>query len=407
MPQSIAIVGAGLIGRILAFELLQEGCKVSIFDRDSELGSQSCGWTGAGMLAPYAELDAADELVFSLGVASLPLWQKLIAALPEPVFFQRSGTLVVAHSQDRAEFARFQRNIERRLTTIASRTFEREASDKCSAGARAVFIESRSIEQVPAITQPNSVDFHSRVEMLHAADVRNLEPELSSRFSVGLFLRHEGQIDNRQLLHALATALKNLGIDWHANVDVPAVQPFSIVTSHGSFKFDQVIDCRGLSARGDLPKLRGVRGEIIRIHAPEVNLGRPIRLMHPRYPLYIAPRAEGRFVVGATQIESEDMSAMTVQSALELLSAAFSVHPGFANASIVEMEVNCRPALPDNVPRIFSQPGLLRINGLYRHGFLVAPKLVKLARSVIFGEPVSAGFEAVLVEEKSKIASSR
>lgn len=373
MPQSIAIVGAGLIGRILAFELLQEGCKVSIFDRDSELGSKSCGWTGAGMLAPYAELDASDEIVFSLGVASLPLWQELIAALPEPVFFQRSGTLVVAHSQDRAEFARFQRSIERRLSTIDS------------------------------LAQ----DIETSLELLDASGIGNLEPELRTRFSSGLFLRHEGQVDNRQLYNALGAALKNQDISWHANIDVSAVQPFSVVASNGSFKFDQVIDCRGLGARTDVPMLRGVRGEIVRIHAPEVNLGRPIRLMHPRYPLYIAPRDAGCFVVGATQIESEDMSAMTVQSALELLSAAFSVHPGFANASILDMEANCRPALPDNVPRIFSQPGLLRINGLYRHGFLVAPKLAKLARSVIFGEPVSAGFEAILVEEKSKIASSR
>jgi glycine oxidase len=373
MSQSIAIVGAGLIGRILAFELLKEGCKVSIFDRDSELGSKSCAWTGAGMLAPYAELDAADELVFSLGVASLPLWQELIQALPERVFFQRSGTLVVAHSQDRAEFVRFQRSIECKLSTIGS-----------------------LVENV-----------HTNLEVLEANGIGNLEPELSNRFSAGLFLREEGQIDNRQLLYALGTALKSKSVTWHTNVDVSTVQPYSISTSSGSFKFDQVVDCRGLGAKVDLPKLRGVRGEIIRIHAPEVSLGRPIRLMHPRYPLYIAPREEGRFVVGATQIESEDMSAMTVQSALELLSAAFSVHPGFANASILEMEANCRPAFPDNVPRIFSQPGLLRINGLYRHGFLVGPKLAKLARAIIFGEPVSAGFEAVLVEEKEKIASSR
>jgi glycine oxidase len=100
--------------------------------------------------------------------------------------------------------------------------------------------------------------------------------------------------------------------------------------------------------------------------------------MHPRYPLYIVPRENQHYLIGATSIESDDRRPMTVQSALELLSAAFTVHPGFAEASIVELIVNCRPALPDNLPAIQVRDGLIRVNGLYRHGFLISPRLAEL-----------------------------
>jgi glycine oxidase len=138
-----------------------------------------------------------------------------------------------------------------------------------------------------------------------------------------------------------------------------------------------VIDCRGLGARPQWPQLRGVRGEVLRVHAPEVTLQRPVRLVHPRYPLYIAPKPGQVFVIGATEIESEDMSAPSVRSTLELLSAAYAVHTGFAEARILEMATQCRPTLPDNLPALRAPaPGVLQINGLYRHGFMVAPAVL-------------------------------
>ena len=134
-----------------------------------------------------------------------------------------------------------------------------------------------------------------------------------------------------------------------------------------------------MGAKENLPNLRGVRGEIISVKTRDVHLLRPIRLMHPRYPLYIVPRPFKHFLIGATSIESDDDKPMTVQSALELLSAAFVVHPGFAEATILELVVGCRPAFPDNLPKIIYQKGLIRINGLYRHGFLIAPAIVEYA----------------------------
>ncbi|MCE1249115.1 MAG: FAD-binding oxidoreductase, partial [Comamonadaceae bacterium] len=139
---------------------------------------------------------------------------------------------------------------------------------------------------------------------------------------------------------------------------------------------DWLLDCRGLGARAQWRELRGVRGEVLRIHAPEVTLARPTRLVHPRYSIYIAPKQDHLFVIGATEIESDDRSPMSVRSALELLSAVYTVHSGFAEGRILEMNTQCRPTLPDNLPAIrMPQPRVMEINGMYRHGFMQAPAL--------------------------------
>jgi len=145
-----------------------------------------------------------------------------------------------------------------------------------------------------------------------------------------------------------------------------------------------LIDCRGLGGRPQWPGLRGVRGEVLRLHAPEVTISRPTRLLHPRYPLYIAPKPGNVFVVGATEIESDDRSPVSVRSTLELLSAAYAVHPGFAEARVLEAATQVRPALPDNLPALrWLAPRRLQVNGLYRHGFLMAPALLDATLALI------------------------
>jgi glycine oxidase len=105
--------------------------------------------------------------------------------------------------------------------------------------------------------------------------------------------------------------------------------------------------------------------------------------MHPRYQLYIAPKGKGFYVVGATEIESDDEANMTVRSAMELLSAAYSVHPGFAEANIRQHISQSRPAFSNNQPQIIVQDSLLQVNGLFRHGFLIAPVVLAQVLAVI------------------------
>jgi glycine oxidase len=145
-----------------------------------------------------------------------------------------------------------------------------------------------------------------------------------------------------------------------------------------------------MAAREVQSDIRGVKGEMIVIETPEVELARPVRLIHPRFPLYVIPRGDGRFMLGATSIESED-TGVSVRSALELLGAAYTVHPAFGEARIVEFGSGLRPAFPDNLPRISVEQERIIVNGLYRHGFLLAPALAELtlgyvARGVIDNE---------------------
>ena len=80
-------------------------------------------------------------------------------------------------------------------------------------------------------------------------------------------------------------------------------------------------------------------------------------------------------MIGATMIESAEKGAMSVRSAIELLSAAYALHPAFGEAEVLEMSADVRPAFPDNEPRVVARDGRLFLNGAYRHGYLLAPDL--------------------------------
>jgi glycine oxidase len=111
-----------------------------------------------------------------------------------------------------------------------------------------------------------------------------------------------------------------------------------------------------------------------------------VRVLHPRIPLYVVPRGEGIFMVGATMIESDDATRITARSMLELLSAAYALHPAFGEAEIIEIGTQARPAFPDNLPRIRRVGGTLYLNGLFRHGFLLAPALARRAAGVLLDD---------------------
>jgi len=233
-----------------------------------------------------------------------------------------NGSLVVAHARDRADFERFAR-----LTTN-----------------------------------------HRRLD---AREVGELEPALEGRFREGLFYPEEGHVEPRRVLPQLHAAIAKAGGVIQFNSDVKLDDLEGIV-----------IDCRGLSARDAQGELRGVKGEMIVVETAEVELARPVRLIHPRFPLYVIPRGDGRFMLGATSIESED-TGVSVRSALELLGAAYVVHPAFGEARIIEFGSGLRPAFPDNLPRIAIEPERIAVNGLYRHGFLLAPALAELTLAYV------------------------
>jgi len=212
-----------------------------------------------------------------------------------------------------------------------------------------------------------------RFERLDAEGIARLEPDLAGRFSTALLFASEAHLDPRAALRFLAARLTELGGHIRFGTDGEEALP----------KNRPVIDCTGFSACEALENLRGVRGEMLILHSDELTLNRPVRVLHPRIPVYVVPRGGGVFMVGATMIESDDARQITARSALDLLSAAYALHPAFAEAEILEMGAQVRPAFPDNLPRILRRGNRLYVNGLYRHGFLLAPALACMAAEIL------------------------
>ncbi|MBX4936192.1 glycine oxidase ThiO [Rhizobium binae] len=209
-------------------------------------------------------------------------------------------------------------------------------------------------------------------EWLDEPAIAALEPDLAGRFRRALFFRQEAHLDPRQALSGLAAGLEE------------ARMHLLFGSGKADIDCDQVIDCTGAARIGRLPGLRGVRGEMLCIETGDVSLSRPVRLLHPRHPIYIVPRDENRFMVGATMIESDDAGPITARSLMELLNAAYALHPAFGEARVTETGAGVRPAYPDNLPRVTQEGRTLHVNGLYRHGFLLAPAMAgEVARRLL------------------------
>ena len=355
---SIAIVGAGLMGRLIALSLHRDrakhGYQITLFDKDDKSGHQSAAYAAAGLLTPLGEAMHCEANIVEMGFESLKLWPAILASLDGYTFFQQEGAIMVSHEQDKGDYCRVKHYL------------------------------NNHYPQYPA-------------QELNRHQLQQLEPEIGRSFNQALYLPQEGQIGNRKLLIALRHQLEKEQVNWLTQCQVQSIKHLSpgcqlsyqCQTKSQQSTFDLVIDCRGIGAKqsvndpSSLPELRAVRGELMQLYAPNVQIKRPIRLMHPRYQLYIAPKGKGFYVVGATEIESEDNSPMTVRSAMELLSAAYSVHPGFAEANIRQHVCQLRPAFNDNQPKISHKDNLIQVNGLYRHGFLIAPVLLEQVKQLV------------------------
>lgn len=212
-------------------------------------------------------------------------------------------------------------------------------------------------------------------EWLDADGLGALEPDLAGRFRTALWFPREAHLDPRLALADLAAKLAACGV----------AIAYGAEASPDDLDGDRVVDCRGFAAAPDLPDLRGVKGEMLLIRTREIVLHRPVRMLHPRIPLYIVPRGDGLFMIGATSIESEDRRRISARSMIELLSAAYALHPAFGEAEVVEIGTDVRPAFPDNLPAVRDEGRIVRLNGLYRHGFLLSPAMAADAVAAVMG----------------------
>lgn len=358
--KSIAILGGGLMGRLLALALGRLNYSVHVFEKGEAQAKASAAFAAAAMLAPLAESAITEPNVVQMGMYSLKRWKELINELSSHVYFQQQGTLIVWHHQDRHEASRFLQLI------------------------------NRTCAQEPQLN-------HS--QNLNQQSLKSLEPNFNSNFSNGVFLPNEGQLDNRQLLTGLVKECEKFDITFYWNTPVNLNQV-------DAQKYEWIIDTRGLGSKADVNDLRGVRGEVLRLYAPEVKLSRPTRLIHPKYPIYIAPKENDVYVIGATEIETDDDSPISVRSSLELLSAAYTIHSGFAEARIIESTAQCRPTLKDNLPRIFRHHGnIIQINGLYRHGFMISPAIMDATVQLIHSNKSDIANSFNLLENLTEYAN--
>lgn len=321
-PARITVVGAGILGIWQALVLARAGHRVVLREASGEAFAATASRYAGAMLAPDCEGEAAPEIVRRFGHEGLGAWRAVYPHLVE------AGTLVLAQARDRSEIVRFAR-----MTGGHRQLGEREIGET--------------------------------------------EPDLAGRFATGLLFTNEAHMETPAAMHFLLEAARASGAE--VRLGDPVHDPAGLD--------GVVVDCRGLAARDDLAGLRGVRGERVVVRARDVSLRRPVRLLHPRHPLYVVPWPGHVFMIGATVIESEDAGPVTVRSALELLGVAYALHPGFGEAEIVELGAGLRPAFADNVPRVAVEQGgrVLRVNGAYRHGFLLAPVLAEAVARLVAG----------------------
>jgi glycine oxidase len=319
----VCIAGAGIMGLVLAYYLSHAGFDIAMVDDSS---SNNCSSAAAGLLTPVAELEKSEVIIYHMGVQSLlRYWPEILAELPTDIYFSSKGSVAIAHPHDKAE-----------LHSLINRLKFKQAD--------------------AAITS------------LNRAELADLEPDLS-KFADGFYFGNEGQVDNQQVLLALKAWLLSRNVVFH---DSHLAENQIDDLKH---QYDFIFDCRGLGAKSIFQDLRGIRGELIWLHAPHVHISRPVRFYHPRYNLYIVPRPDQIYLIGASEIEAEDYSPISVRTTLELMSAVYSIHSGFAESRVIKSVTQCRPTLKNHSPQIKTQENVIALNGLYRHGFLIAPAL--------------------------------
>ena len=354
--EDIVIVGGGTIGLATGFELVRQGTPTTIVERGP--AGRGTSWQAAGMLAPDAEIQFEELELYDLSRESLRRWpdfaQAVEAASGQEVDYRDDGTLIVADDRDAAEKIR-------RLYE-----FQREQG--------------------------------LAVEWLTGEEAREIEPFVAPRLAAAIYAPSDHQVDNRRLVDALRTAFEAEGGTLREHTPVEAVVPDAerpaVVTADGArIEASQVVVAAGVWSR-DLdglapdaqPPVRPVKGQMI-----QLRMEIPFDLQHVvRGPdAYLAPKSNGRLVIGATSEEMGFDTDVTAGGLYDLLEGAWEVVPGIYDLPVDETWAGLRPATRDHAPILgqSAAPGVVMATGHYRHGILLTPVTAQeIARLVRTGE---------------------
>lgn len=342
--QNIAIIGAGIAGLMSAYTLGKSGHTITLIDKSPLPAENSASYIAGGMLAPFSEIDHMTPDFIGASLRSIDLWRDCIKAENADIAFIDNGTLLLAHNEDIHMLARF----ETHLPKPAEGTWQR----------------------------------------LNRTQLLEKEPTLPAKFNTALFLPKEAALHPQPLMKLMGARLSQM-----PNVTIKQAQ---VTPTDIENDYDAIIDCRGEGAYNDIKQLRGVKGEIAIVHNPDLTLKHTTRVMHPRYPMYIVPRPDNIYMIGATQLETNSNDNLSIRSAMELLSSLYSLHPSFGDARIEGFYTGVRPSYPDNLPRVIKTGKIISFNGMYRHGFLLAPIMAENVKQAIDGQAIDPIFSQPL-----------
>jgi glycine oxidase len=348
----VAVVGAGLIGLGVAYELAKRGASVTVYDRAEP--ARAASWAGAGMLAPFSE-EMPDEEMLALCRASLDVYPAFADELRErsgvDARFRRDGTLHVALD-------------EARLAELAMHG---------------------------EIFRANGGD----VTVLDRAETLAREPLLAKSLAGALFVANEAQVDNRRLGRALLAACESLGVRFERVDDVAlecdARRVRGLRTAHGFTAVATVVNAAGAWA-GELAgvpdavrvPVRPVAGEMLALAVPRGAMRASAWLGHR----YLVPRDDGRLLVGATVGERGFDARVTAAGMHDLLDAALALAPALASFAVVETWAGLRPGSHDGRPYIGATAldGYVVASGHYRNGILLTPITARYVADLVEGD---------------------
>jgi len=345
----VIVVGAGLIGLSIAFELAERGAAVRVYDRGEP--ARAASWAGAGMLAPYTER-ITDAALLELCVTSLREYPAFVERIHEA-----SGV-----------------DVRLRVDGVFYAAFE-------NGGLRAL---KQHAEQLVA----RGVD----CEMLDRASALAAEPWLGADLIGGLLKRGEGYVDNRRLGRALVAACEARGVRVEQSVTIEVEcdsrRVLGVRTDQGFNAARAVVNACGAWAadlRGVpsscVPPVAPVKGQMIALSVPSGFV------RHATWVpgAYLVPRNDGRLLIGATVESTGFDERVTAQGIHELLHAALAAAPSLAGFTMTESWAGLRPGTPDGLPCLGPTPieGLVLATGHFRNGILLAPVTASLIADAI------------------------
>ncbi|MEM1126212.1 MAG: glycine oxidase ThiO [Bacteroidota bacterium] len=351
----VVIVGGGVVGLSIGWCLARTGVGVTIVER-GQVG-RGTSWQAAGMLAPDAEIGFEELELYRLSRESLRRWaafaREVEAASGQSVDYRTDGTLIVADDPDSAA----------------------------------------ALRRLYRFQQEQGLS----VEWLTGAEALNREPFLAPRLAGAVYAPSDHQVDNRRLVEALRIAFERSGGQFVEQTPVAAIRPDeatpSVVTDEGAMLTAQtvVLAAGAWSRRVDglvpeaQPAVRPVKGQML-----QLQMEAPFGLRHVvRGPdAYLAPKSDGRLVIGATSEELGFDERVTAGGLYKVLEGAWEVVPGIYDLPVTDTWAGLRPASRDHAPLLGpAAPGVVVATGHYRHGVLLAPVTgQEVARLVHTGE---------------------